>query len=221
MSVRTELDELNEIADTTLGDAPDPIEPSGDFEPGNPEFEEKRGIFAKMIQGSTPTPKAPKAAKPKLRAIPKNSHPLAEPLIKLYAGIGAVLAMRDPVCGAAIIANAEECAKSLENLARENDAVRRALEALLKTSNWGLVMTAHLPILMAIYAHHGPKAAVLPLYPVPPFKDPGEGEDAPTMQEAYNDFVARTKPNVDPLVDKDSEFRQSIRHGKFDPPLPT
>jgi hypothetical protein len=62
----------------------------------------------------------------------------------------------DQVCGSTIISNAEECAKSLDKLAQENNAVRRALNSLVTTSALGAVIVAHIPIAAVVMAHHGP-----------------------------------------------------------------
>lgn len=82
---------------------------------------------------------------------------LVKPLTEMYVGIGAMVLPFDNACGGAVIANAENCAKSLEALARENEAVRRAILAIISTGAWGSVIVAHLPILIMITVHHGPK----------------------------------------------------------------
>jgi hypothetical protein len=60
----------------------------------------------------------------------------------------------DQPCGTVIINSAEDCARSLDSLARENPKVRRALMAMVETSVWGQVIAAHLPIITAIAMHH-------------------------------------------------------------------
>ncbi len=111
--------------------------------------------------------KAPKAGK-REKVTPPKGRPgaLVRPLTQMYTSIGTVLIPFDSACGAAVISNAEDMAKSLDALARENDAVRRALMAMTQTSAWGGVLIAHLPLLLAIMAHHGPddvKNTVAPL----------------------------------------------------------
>lgn len=98
-------------------------------------------------------PKEPKPPLPKIRA---NSHPFEKPLTDLYTAVGSMVMMYDPPCGTAIISNANKCAVALEDLARENDAVRRALTSLIQTSVWGSVIAAHAPIMLAIVMHHSP-----------------------------------------------------------------
>lgn len=82
---------------------------------------------------------------------------LVRPLVKMYAGIGAVVVPFDATCGTQIINSAESCAKALDDLAQTNPAVARALLALVETSGWATVIAAHMPILFVILMHHVPK----------------------------------------------------------------
>ncbi len=85
---------------------------------------------------------------------------LKESLTGLYAGIGMMLMPFDAHCGSAVIEAADTCAGSLEDLAKTNPAVRKALMTLVKTSAWGTVIAAHAPLIMAIMAHHGPTKVI-------------------------------------------------------------
>lgn len=82
---------------------------------------------------------------------------LVKPLTEMYTSVGLMLAPFDPACSIVFVENAKRCAESLDALARENDAVRRALLALTQTSAWGGVMIAHLPLLLVVMSHHGPR----------------------------------------------------------------
>ena len=93
---------------------------------------------------------------PKVKGIRGGS--LKTPLLKTYSAIGQTVFAFDQECGAAILQSAESCAESLDILARQNEAVRKALEALTKTTVFGAVIAAHLPIAMAVIAHHNPEA---------------------------------------------------------------
>jgi hypothetical protein len=99
--------------------------------------------------------KPPKAEKP-LPPKPRKGE-LAKPLTETYVGIGVLISPFDPACGMAVMTNAQACAESLEELARVNPAVRRALVALTQTGAWGGVIAAHLPLLAVIAVHHAPK----------------------------------------------------------------
>jgi hypothetical protein len=90
--------------------------------------------------------------------IPNKKGQFVEPLMKLYASVGAAVMIADPICGTAIVTSAESCAKTLDDLAYQNEAVRRALYSLTTTSYLGAVLVAHLPIIMAVVMHHVPAA---------------------------------------------------------------
>jgi hypothetical protein len=96
------------------------------------------------------------------RAVPRTKPgSLVQPLAQIYTTVGALLSPFDPVCGSAIIASADKCAQTLDTLAQQNDAVRRALLALTQTSAIGAVAIAHAPIALAVATHHVPAVATL------------------------------------------------------------
>jgi hypothetical protein len=90
-------------------------------------------------------------------AIPNRKGQFKEPLTKLYAGVGTMMMIADPICGTAILSSAEKCAETLDQLAYENEAARRAIWMLTQTSTMGMVLVAHMPIMMAVAMHHVPK----------------------------------------------------------------
>jgi hypothetical protein len=65
-------------------------------------------------------------------AIPNRKGQFVEPLTKLYA-------------------------ETLDQLAYENEAARKAIWMLTQTSTLGMVFVAHMPILMAVLMHHVPR----------------------------------------------------------------
>lgn len=87
---------------------------------------------------------------------PYRPSPLKNKLVQLYAGIGLGLSAFDPYCGSQIIANAEATGTAMDKLARENASVKRVLERLVATSVVLEVVSAHVPIMMAVAMHHGP-----------------------------------------------------------------
>lgn len=102
-----------------------------------------------------------------------------EPLSQMYTMAGMAVFVRDQHCGTAIMEAASGCAEALDELAYRNESVRRALDALVKTSTFGAVIAAHLPIVLAVAGHHG--GGKMPFVPsvVPDFSeaDPeGDGE---------------------------------------------
>lgn len=79
-----------------------------------------------------------------------------QPLTDMYLMLGGLMALKDATCGTAIAESADSCAQALDELARNNPAMRRALTKLLQTSDWGKVIAAHMPIVMAVAFHHIP-----------------------------------------------------------------
>lgn len=102
-------------------------------------------------------PKGRTTTRPKRKPAPRaKKGAFIEPLTELYTLLGGVLMPFDPQCANAVIVSAEKCAESMDELAYQNESVRRALTALTQTSAWGAVIFAHLPIIMSIAMHHGP-----------------------------------------------------------------
>lgn len=83
---------------------------------------------------------------------------LVKPLRQMYENIGGIVMLADPICGEAIINGAENCARSLDEMARANPKVRAVLMRLVQTNVMGQVIIAHLPIILAVLTHHFPKA---------------------------------------------------------------
>lgn len=141
-----------------------PLDLSGIEPEDAPEFsvpdssrsrEERRNFFrsTKPAEETTSRRTATKKRKPAPRA---KRGAFIEPLTQLYTLIGGMLMPFDPQCANVVIMSAEHCAESMDNLAYENEAVRRALTALTQTSAIGAVVMAHAPIIMAVAMHHGP-----------------------------------------------------------------
>jgi hypothetical protein len=107
-----------------------------------------------------PAPKAKRADAPTAvkTLIPNRKGQFVEPLMKMYGGVGAMLMMYDPICGTAVMTSAQKCAETLDDLAYQNEAVRQVVWSLTRTSAFGAVIVAHLPIIMAITMHHVPAA---------------------------------------------------------------
>lgn len=76
----------------------------------------------------------------------------------MYGFGGMILFRFDPVCGSAVLRNAEQTAKSLDALARENRAVGRIVEFMLQSSTMGLFLGAHAEMVGTIVAHHMPQS---------------------------------------------------------------
>ena len=108
-----------------------------------PKDKAENGPKARTAKRRKPAPRAKKGA-------------FVEPLTELYTTIGAMLMPFDMQCANVVIKSAEQCAQSMDELAYQNESVRRALTAITQTSAWGAVIFAHMPIIMAVAMHHGP-----------------------------------------------------------------
>lgn len=98
---------------------------------------------------------APRARRTTKRASAPKKGAYKETLQEMYAYVGMGIMIVDPTCGNAVIESAEQCAQSLDDLAYTNESVRRVLDTLTQGSAIGAVIMAHLPIVMAVAAHHG------------------------------------------------------------------
>lgn len=84
-----------------------------------------------------------------------------KPLESLFATVGALVSMGNPVDGAIILARAEETARRLDDIAKQSPSVHRVLSALTTgSSGWAGVATAVAPMLLPIAANHGVFASV-------------------------------------------------------------
>lgn len=103
-----------------------------------------KSIFG--VKKSTPKPIPPMPRGNALRVSLEN----------FYNGVGLAVSAVDPHCGGIIIENAAACAKSMDELAKTNPALRRVIMKLVATSAMGTVIAVHAPIVMAISVHHIP-----------------------------------------------------------------
>lgn len=158
-------------AETITIDAPlDSVEPESiqtDPLPSSPRH------FFSGVRGKARTVKP--APAPRRRA---SKIDIKAGMIDLYTTLGFGIAMApskpsatDPtqsvtmVVGQSIVANAESCAIAWERLAKENPAIRMALERMLTVSAFGAVIMAHAPILIVAVQASG---QALPAFPKPP-----------------------------------------------------
>lgn len=145
----------------------DPISPQPD--PENPppfqfteeQARERENFVLRALQGGKREPREKRnrtrAEKPQapVPGMPRKGH-LAKQITQLYVSLGTFLMPFDQACAGAIINAAPDCGEAMENLARENPAVRKAILAMVETSVWGQVVVAHAPIMLAIAIHHIP-----------------------------------------------------------------
>lgn len=117
----------------------------------------KEPIFARGRGKKAAGDKADEKPKAKPR-IPNRKGQFKEPLTALYMSAGAVLLPIDPVCGNAVIQVAEDCATTWDELAYQNESVRRFLWGITQTSLTTKLFMAHMPLFMAVFMHHSPFA---------------------------------------------------------------
>lgn len=161
-----DLEEL--AANATFAEAPDstdPIAPQPD--PENPPLiseesaRERENFVLRALQGGNTRPRERKRRDKPVKSaetvpnMPRKGQ-LARQITQLYVSLGTFLMPFDQACAGAVINAAPKCGEAMENLARENPAVRKAILAMVETSVWGQVIIAHAPIMLAIAIHHVP-----------------------------------------------------------------
>lgn len=144
----------------------DPIPPQPDpekpFAFTEEQAQERENFVLRALQGGKTTPRERKRKPPREKVTAANAPPmprkghLARQFTQLYVSLGTFMYPFDAPCANAVINAAPKCGEALENLARENPAVRKALLAMVETSVWGQVIVAHAPIMLAIAIHHVP-----------------------------------------------------------------
>lgn len=110
--------------------------------------------LAREAQDARPPSLSPEQARAEAERLGPSTGRYYRPLQGLYGMIGLSVYAFDRVCGTAILASADNTARAMDKLARENRAVARMVERLLTISTFGLVLEAHAPILIAVMSHH-------------------------------------------------------------------
>ena len=93
--------------------------------------------------------------RPRKRASTPKHGAYKDTLASMYTYVGMGIMVFDQPCGTAVVSSAEQCAQALDDLAYVNENVRRTLDVLTQGSVWSGVIVAHMPIIMAVAAHHG------------------------------------------------------------------
>jgi hypothetical protein len=83
-----------------------------------------------------------------LPPIPRNG--FAPGIEKMYGGIALAVMPLDMDLAAAIMQIAPDAAKAWDDLARQNEAVRRLLVKMMETTAWGTVIAAHVPLMLLL-----------------------------------------------------------------------
>lgn len=121
--------------------------------------QDRRSVLDYLKKRDTDGDEKPTRGRPRSRQKKPVSRPkqgaFVEPLMQMYGFAGAALMMKDQHCGTVVLENAEACAQAMDELAYQNESVRRVLDMLTTTSAIGQVLMAHAPIIMAVASHHG------------------------------------------------------------------
>lgn len=108
-------------------------EPTEAAEPRKPTVAEKLGTNTRRASG--------------IRQLNKKD---LDQLRSLYGVMAVGLMPIRPTTATAIAENTDSCVEAWEDLAKQNDSVRRALLALLEGGAWGVLLGAHLPIMWTL-----------------------------------------------------------------------
>lgn len=136
------------------------VENDPDFSiPDHSASREERRSFLSYLNGGKKTDETPtRRTAPRRRKRPASKPKkgaFVDPLIQLYGVAALTLMPVDQHCAGVILENAESCATAVDELAFQNESVRRVLDTLVTGSAIGAVVMAHLPIMVAIASHHG------------------------------------------------------------------
>lgn len=120
-------------------------------------------LFNKLRDGAQRrrTARETKAQAPKPPVAKQRPGFFVKPVERLYAASAMACMIKAPQTGAAIMAQAHECAVAWDEIAQKNDAVRKTLMLLTETSVWGVLVVAHLPIILSAMNEGGLKNPAL------------------------------------------------------------
>lgn len=88
-------------------------------------------------------------------------------ITSLYTYFGMGLMPFKPAAALKVSECAEQCAEAWYDLARENDAVRRAILAIIEGGAWGKIFAAHLPILLTLIPENHPLSMIANMTDIP------------------------------------------------------
>lgn len=153
----------------TANDAPpitEPVRPNHKASQDRPRaFARRRATDASESKDKPTNSRAKKETSP---LPPRRKGQFVEPLENMYGSMGLVLMPFRPLTAQATMENAHNCAVAVDEWAYQNEAVRRIIHKLVTASAMGAVITAHLPILMAlamesgVFNREGPKPDLEP-----------------------------------------------------------
>lgn len=124
---------------------------------------------------------------------------LKQPLTDALTSLGVAVQLVNGYDGARIVAGAPQLAEALDELAKQDAAVHRALQRILTGSSWGGVVIAAMSIAVPIAANHQlipPHTAAILGAPMPPAADGSGNDQAPNMADLVS--MASFQPTGEP-----------------------
>jgi hypothetical protein len=109
-------------------------------------------------------PRTRKVKEPKPPVAKQRPGYFVKPIEQLYAAAAMGLMIKAPNTATAIMKQAHDCAVAWDALAQKNDAVRRILTSLVQTSDVGILIMAHFPIVVAAMNESGMRNPVLEMF---------------------------------------------------------
>lgn len=88
-------------------------------------------------------------------------------IASLYAYLAMGLMPFRPTTASKVAECADQCAEAWYDLARENDAVRRAILAIIEGGAWGKIVAAHLPIMLTLIPDNHPLSMIARMNDIP------------------------------------------------------
>lgn len=116
----------------------------------NPWFDSESGTVKTESQEPAKEPTGPSLGTNRKRGGPRQlTKADLTQLRSMYDSAGFMAMMVRPQAAEAIANCADDCVKRWEELAKQNDNVRRMILSMIEGSAWTAVVTAHMPIILA------------------------------------------------------------------------
>src|SRR5882672_1285188 len=141
---------MPDFSDVTPQDAPAFITPNHEASRDLPLDPPIRNVRKQLFGDSAPKDKRPIVDAFVPEKVVNRKGQFVQPVTDFYTMIGMTVSAFKPQVGIVIVENARATAEAWNDLAHENEAVRRHLKGFLTFNATGAVVIAHVPIAMAI-----------------------------------------------------------------------
>lgn len=92
--------------------------------------------------------------KPEMAKSKADTNLIIESLKQAYVLVGTVTVAIHPADGFVIVRNAEDMAESWRMILDNDPKLRKRMKTMIQGSGWGTVITAHVPVVIAIMNNH-------------------------------------------------------------------